>query len=341
MTTTSSASTEDVDAVSNGRSATLDSKSVTQFVTAFDAIADNMELIVRGKPVVIRQALLCLLAQGHLLVEDVPGVGKTTVAKAMAQSVEAKMGRIQFTPDLLPADVTGISVWKRDTAEFEFRPGPIFNNIVLADEINRASPKTQSALLEAMAEEQVTIDGTSYRLPQPFIVVATQNPIESEGTYPLPDSQLDRFLMRISVGYPRRSDELSILETHETRHLVERLSAVATAHDLNTMIDMVSKVQIAPELRVYLVDIAEATRNHPSVELGMSPRATLSLQRVSRAHALASQRAFVTDDDVKAVASSVISHRLVLRPEALLQGTDADRVVADILESVAVPYDRI
>ncbi|MGI9609737.1 MAG: AAA family ATPase, partial [Acidimicrobiia bacterium] len=234
MTTTSSSHTEEVDAVGNGGSTTLDSTSVTQFVTAFDAIAQNMELIVRGKPVVVRQALLCLLAQGHLLVEDVPGVGKTTVAKAMAQSVEADMGRIQFTPDLLPADVTGISVWKRDTAEFEFRPGPIFNNIVLADEINRASPKTQSALLEAMAEEQVTVDGTSYRLPQPFMVVATQNPIESEGTYPLPDSQLDRFLMRISVGYPRRGDELSILETHETRHLVERLNAVATAHDLNT-----------------------------------------------------------------------------------------------------------
>ncbi len=341
MTTTSSAPTGQADAAGNGRSTTLDPTSVTQFVTAFDAIAHNMELIVRGKPVVVRQSLLCLLAQGHLLVEDVPGVGKTTVAKAMAHSVEAEMGRIQFTPDLLPADVTGISVWKRDTAEFEFRPGPIFNNIVLADEINRASPKTQSALLEAMAEEQVTVDGTSYRLPQPFMVVATQNPIESEGTYPLPDSQLDRFLMRISVGYPRRSDELSILETHETRHLVEQLSAVATSHDLNTMIDMVSRVQIAPELRGYLVDIAEASRNHPSVELGMSPRATLSLQQVARAHALASQRAFVTDDDVKAVAGSVISHRLVLRPEAVLQGTDADRVVADILDSVAVPYDRI
>ncbi len=341
MTTTSSAHTGEVDSGGNGRTAALDSSSVTQFVTAFDAIAQNMELIVRGKPVVVRQALLCLLAQGHLLVEDVPGVGKTTVAKAMSQSVEAEMGRIQFTPDLLPADVTGISVWKRDTAEFEFRPGPIFNNIVLADEINRASPKTQSALLEAMAEEQVTVDGTSYRLPKPFMVVATQNPIESEGTYPLPDSQLDRFLMRISVGYPRRGDELSILETHETRHLVERLTAVATAHDLITMIDMVTRVQIAPELRGYLVDIAEATRNHPSVELGMSPRATLSLQQVARAHALASQRSFVTDDDVKAVAASVISHRLVLRPEALLQGTDADRVVADILESVAVPYDRI
>ncbi len=350
MTTTSSADTGPIDAVStstavNGMSSSADGSlseaAVAQFVTAFDAVARNIERIVRGKPVVVRQALLCLLAEGHLLVEDVPGVGKTTIAKAMAQSVEVDMGRIQFTPDLLPADVTGISVWKRDTAEFEFRQGPIFNNVVLADEINRASPKTQSALLEAMAEEQVTVDGTSYRLPQPFMVVATQNPIESEGTYPLPDSQLDRFLMRISVGYPRREDELSILETHETRHLVEQLSAVATAHDINTMIAMVKRVQIAPELRAYLVDLAEATRNHPSIELGMSPRATLSLQQVSRAHALASQRAFVTDDDVKAVAASVISHRLVLRPEAQLQGTTPDRVVGDILETVAVPYDRI
>jgi MoxR-like ATPase len=341
MTTTSSAHTGEIGTTGTTRVTTLDTNSISRFITAFDAIAQNMEKIVRGKPVVVRQALLCLLAQGHLLVEDVPGVGKTTVAKALAQSVEADMGRIQFTPDLLPADVTGISIWKRDTAEFEFRPGPIFNNIVLADEINRASPKTQSALLEAMAEEQVTVDGTSYRLPKPFMVVATQNPIESEGTYPLPDSQLDRFLMRISVGYPQRADELSVLETHEIRHLVERLTAVATAHDLSTMIDMVRRVQIAPELRGYLVDIAEASRNHPSVELGMSPRATLSLQQVARAHALASQRGFVTDDDVKAVAASVISHRLVLRPEALLQGTDAERVVTDILESVAVPYDRI
>jgi MoxR-like ATPase len=259
----------------------------------------------------------------------------------LAQSVEAEWGRIQFTPDLLPADVTGISVWKRDSSTFEFREGPVFNNIVLADEINRASPKTQSALLEAMAEEQVTVDGHSYRLPIPFMVVATQNPVESEGTYPLPESQLDRFLMRISVGYPRRQDELSILETHERRHLVDTLRPVATAHDLRTMISMVKAVQIAPELRAYLVNIAEATRNHPAIELGMSPRATLNLQQVSRAHALASQRPYVTDDDVKAVAAAVVSHRIVLRPEAQLQGTGTDRIVTDILESVPVPYDRI
>ncbi|NNF55222.1 MAG: MoxR family ATPase [Acidimicrobiales bacterium] len=342
MTTTSSSDTETFDPPGVGSgSGGLGPSAISHFVTAFDAIAHNMETVVRGKPVVVRQALLCLLAQGHLLVEDVPGVGKTTVAKALAQSIDAKWGRIQFTADLLPADVTGLSIWKRDSATFEFRKGPIFNNIVLADEINRSSPKTQSALLEAMAEEQVTVDGHSYQLPEPFMVVATQNPVESEGTYPLPESQLDRFLMRISVGYPRRTDELSILETHEQRHLVDALNPVATAKDLVTMINMVKKVTIAPELRGYLVDLAEATRIHPSLELGMSPRATLSLQQVSRAHALASQRAYVIDDDIKAVASSVISHRLMLRPEAELQGTDTDRVVADVLDSVPVPYDRM
>ncbi len=342
MTTTSSSDTETDDRPGAGSgSGGLGPSAISQFVTAFDAIAHNMETVVRGKPVVVRQALLCLLAQGHLLVEDVPGVGKTTVAKALAQSIDAEWGRIQFTADLLPADVTGLSIWKRDSATFEFRKGPIFNNIVLADEINRSSPKTQSALLEAMAEEQVTVDGQTYQLPEPFMVVATQNPVESEGTYPLPESQLDRFLMRISVGYPRRTDELSILQTHEQRHLVDALTPVATAEDLITMINMVKKVTIAPELRGYLVDLAEATRSHPSLELGMSPRATLSLQQVSRAHALASQRAYVIDDDIKAVASSVISHRLMLRPEAELQGTDTDRVVADILDSVPVPYDRM
>lgn len=342
MTTTSASEEAALSSVRTPRVLpALDESALGRFVAAFDAIAANIELVVQGKPIVVRQALLCLLAEGHLLVEDVPGVGKTTVAKALAQSIEAAWGRIQFTPDLLPADVMGISVWNRDANDFQFRRGPVFNNIVLADEINRASPKTQSALLEAMAEEQVTVDGHTYRLPRPFMVVATQNPVESEGTYPLPESQLDRFLMRISVGYPRRQDELSILETHEQRHLVDELEPVASAHDVKTMIGLVKAVRIAPELRAYLVDLAEASRNHPSIELGMSPRATLSLQQVSRAHALASQRTFVTDDDVKAVAASVISHRLVLRPEAQLQGLEADKIVADLLDAVPVPYDRM
>ena len=319
----------------------LDDATAEQFVSAFTALSDNIGTVVRGKQDVINQTLLCLLAGGHLLIEDVPGVGKTTLAKALAQSVSADLGRIQFTPDLLPADVTGVSVWNRTTSEFEFRPGPIFAGLVLADEINRASPKTQSALLEAMAEKQVTVDGISRGLPFPFMVVATQNPIEQEGTYPLPESQLDRFLMRISVGYPERSDELAILETHEQDNLVGEMKAVATLEDVRLMMSLVQQVQFQPELRGYLIDLAEATRRHPSISLGMSPRATLSLQRVSRARAAASGRRHVIDDDIKALASQVVSHRLILQPEALLQGITPERVVADILASVPVPYDRM
>ncbi|MEL7209453.1 MAG: AAA family ATPase, partial [Actinomycetota bacterium] len=207
---------------------------------AFNAIRDNVQQVVRGKQHVVEQLLLCLLAGGHILIEDVPGVGKTTLAKALSASVGAGLGRIQFTPDLLPADVTGVSVWNRNTSTFEFRPGPIFTELVLADEINRASPKTQSALLEAMAESQVTVDGTTHPLPNPFMVLATQNPIEQEGTYPLPESQLDRFLMKISVGYPARADELAILETHETDGMVDRLQAVANLNDVMAMHHMVT-----------------------------------------------------------------------------------------------------
>lgn len=318
----------------------LDDTRAAQFAAAFKAICDNIELVVRGKRQVVEQSLLCLLAGGHLLIEDVPGVGKTTIAKALAASVGASLGRIQFTPDLLPADVTGVSVWNRNTSTFEFRPGPIFTSLVLADEINRASPKTQSALLEAMAEAQVTVDGTTHQLPSPFMVLATQNPIEQEGTYPLPESQLDRFLMRISVGYPDKSDELAILRTHETDNVVRSLPKVASERDIAMMAKLVSTVHIDDDLRGYLIDLAEASRSHPALSLGMSPRATLSLQRVIRARAAAAARTFVTDDDIKAVANNVLSHRLILSPEAMLRGTTASEVVADLLSSVAVPYDR-
>ncbi len=320
---------------------TLDETRAYQLSVAFNAIRDNIQQVVRGKQHVVEQLLLCLLAGGHLLVEDVPGVGKTTLAKALSASIGAKLGRIQFTPDLLPADVTGVSVWNRTNSSFEFRPGPIFTELVLADEINRASPKTQSALLEAMAEAQVTADGITRPLPSPFMVVATQNPIEQEGTYPLPESQLDRFLMKISVGYPARSDELAILETHETDGLVHRLQPVANLNDVVAMHGMVTAVHIAPELRNYLIDLADATRRHPAVTLGMSPRATLSLQRVARARAASQGRVYVTDDDIKAVATPVIAHRMILRPEAVLQGTESEAVVADVLRAVPVPYDRM
>ncbi len=319
----------------------LDQHRAGQFAAAFSAICDNVEHVVRGKRRVVEQSLLCMIAGGHLLVEDVPGVGKTTLAKAIAASVGGNIGRIQFTPDLLPADVTGVSIWNRNESAFEFRKGPVFTELVLADEINRASPKTQSALLEAMAEGQVTVDGVTHLLPEPFMVMATQNPIEQEGTYPLPESQLDRFLMRLSVGYPDRSDELAILHTHESDGLVRRLQPVATLRDIVTMSRLVQRVHIAEELRAYLIDIAHATRRHPAIALGMSPRATLSLQRVARARALAGGQVFVSDDDIKAVAREVISHRLILRPEAQLQGTTPDNVVADILAAVPVPYDRV
>ena len=320
---------------------TLDETRAYQLSSVFNAIRDNIQQVVRGKQQVIEQMLLSLLAGGHLLIEDVPGVGKTTLAKALSASIGINMGRIQFTPDLLPADVTGVSVWNRNTSTFEFRPGPIFTELVLADEINRASPKTQSALLEAMAESQVTVDGTTRPLPRPFMVVATQNPIEQEGTYPLPESQLDRFLMKISVGYPARADELQILETHETDGLIDRLQPVANLSDVAAMNQMVASVHIAPELRNYLINLADATRRHPAVALGMSPRATLSLQRVARARAASQARTYVTDDDIKAVAAHVISHRMILRPEAILQGTAADTIVADVLRAVPVPYDRM
>jgi MoxR-like ATPase len=319
---------------------TITDEQCRRFASAFRVIADNMERVVQGKRDVIDKTLLTLVAGGHLLVEDVPGVGKTTLAKALAHSVGAQLGRIQFTPDLLPADVLGVSVWNRADATFEFRPGPVFTGLVLADEINRASPKTQSALLEAMAERQVTVDGRSHRLPNPFMVIATQNPVEHEGTYPLPESQLDRFLLRISVGYPTREAELLILETHQSDGLIDELPTVASVEDVLQMSRMVPHIHIDPDLRLYLVHLAEATRRHPAVALGMSPRATLSLQRVARARAVSQGRPFVTDDDVKAIAAEVVAHRMLLRPEAQLQGQRPERVVDEVLAAVPVPRDR-
>jgi MoxR-like ATPase len=300
----------------------------------------NIEQVIQGKPEVVELVVLCLVSQGHLLIEDVPGVGKTSLAKALALSIQGTFGRVQFTPDLLPTDVVGLTVWNRNTSEFEFRPGPIFNHIVLADEINRASPKTQSALLEAMAEAQVTVDGATYPLAEPFMVIATQNPIEHEGTYPLPESQLDRFLMRVSVGYPSPESELSILETHGDHDALDDIGAVATAAQVAALSAAARGVHVAPALKTYLVDLANTSRRHPHLALGMSPRATLALQRVARARAASRGRAYVIPDDLKALAEPVLAHRLLITPEAQMQGISAADTLSEVLRSVPVPAGK-
>ena len=312
---------------------------VDQFASLFGAIVDNVGRVLHGKGDPVRLALLCLVSRGHLLVEDVPGVGKTSLAKALARSVGLDWQRVQFTPDLLPSDVTGSSVFDRDSSTFRFRPGAVFTNILLGDEINRASPKTQSSLLEAMEERQVTVDGHTHRLPNPFLVIATQNPVEHEGTFPLPESQVDRFLVRLCLGYPDRSSEITMLESHGAL-TADDLGTVADAGDLSFMSQTADAVYVAPPLRGYVVDLAAATRVHPAVELGMSPRATIALQTVSKTMAAASGRDYVTPDDIRSVAVPVLSHRLVLSADADFSGTTTDDVVAEVLRAVPVPAAR-
>ncbi len=316
-------------------------QATSTFAERFEAIVDNVELVIQGKQDIIERALVCLIAEGHLLIEDVPGVGKTTLAKALAASIDCTCRRIQFTPDLLPSDVTGVNVYNRVSGGFQFRPGGVFANIVVGDEINRASPKTQSALLEAMEERQVTVDSTTYRLEAPFMVIATQNPIEHEGTYPLPDSQLDRFLMRIRMGYPDKAAEIGMLETHgHTGATVDDLEPVVGREEIAAMVAIAQEVHLAPALRAYIVDLADVTRRHPRLTLGMSPRAALGLQRAARALAASMGRDYVLPDDLKSVAGPVLEHRLVLSPEAQLQGLGPTDVVQSILDSVPVPTSR-
>jgi MoxR-like ATPase len=310
------------------------------FTDTFQDVLANVQQVIQGKPEVVELVLLCMVSDGHLLIEDVPGVGKTSLAKSLAASIDGSFGRLQFTPDLLPTDVVGLTVWNRNTSEFEFRPGPIFHNIVLADEINRASPKTQSALLEAMGEAQVTVDGTTYELASPFMVIATQNPIEHEGTYPLPESQLDRFLMRVSVGYPSSDAELDILDTHGDHDALEDIGAVATSADVLQLSEAARAIHVAPALKRYLVDLASASRRHPHLALGMSPRATLALQRVARARAAAAGRAYVIPDDLKALAEPVLAHRLLVTPEAQLQGISPADALVEVLRAVPVPSGK-
>lgn len=313
-----------------------------QFKDLFDLLAAQIESVIRGKRRAIHLALVCLFAEGHLLIEDVPGVGKTSLAKAIARSVGGTWRRIQFTPDLLPSDVTGVSVWDRARNDFEFRPGGVFANVVLADEINRASPKTQSALLEAMEEQQVTVDAQTYELPSPFLVIATQNPVELEGTYPLPEAQLDRFLLRLRIGYPDRDAELAILEAQDTSAVApEELQAVTDATAVAGWSKALGRVHVTRELQGYIIDIVEASRHHRDLLLGVSPRGALGLQRAARALAASVGRSYVVPDDVKLLATSVLEHRLVLSSEAMTRAVSAADVLTSILETVQVPAARV
>ncbi|MBT8197600.1 MAG: AAA family ATPase [Acidimicrobiia bacterium] len=300
-----------------------------------------MERVIQGKRGVVELVVTCMLAGGHALIEDVPGVGKTVLAKSLARSIDCSFHRIQFTPDLLPSDVTGVSVWDRENGEFIFKPGPVFANVVLGDEINRASPKTQAALLEAMEELQVTVDGVTRTLVRPFIVIATQNPIEHEGTYPLPEAQLDRFLMRLEVGYPERSKELEMLHTHGIVSTYDSLEPVIHADDVVRMIDIARRIHVADVLREYIVDVVEATRSDPELLLGASPRASLFIQRAARTRAAVAGRDFVAPDDVKAVLHPVLNHRLILRPEAQMRGVGIEQVIDGIAQGVPVPGSRV
>jgi MoxR-like ATPase len=300
-------------------------------------IIENVSKVIVGKTSVIEQALATLVADGHMLIEDVPGVGKTMLAKSIAISIGCSFKRIQFTPDLLPSDVTGISVYNQSNGEFEFREGPVMAQVVLADEINRATPKTQSALLEAMEENQVTVDGVTHRLESPFLVMATQNPIEYEGTFPLPEAQLDRFLMRISLGYPEFMEEMAIIEHQEKVHPIESLQPVSTPEEVISLQEAAKLVYVDQLVRRYIVSLSEATRSHREVSLGASPRASLGLFRTSRALALMRDRDYVIPDDVKLLAPAVMAHRLVLSPSARMRGVSSADVVTDLLSTVPVP----
>jgi MoxR-like ATPase len=285
----------------------------------------------------VELALLALIAEGHVLVEDVPGVGKTQLAKSIARSIDSVFQRVQFTPDLLPSDVTGVSVWDRNRNEFEFKPGPIFANIVVGDEINRASPKTQSALLEAMEERQVTSDGVTRALPLPFMVMATQNPLEHEGTYPLPESQLDRFMMRVVIGYPSRQKELEILDTHGVRSTFHDLQPVVSIAEIDELIATAREVTVSASVKTYIVDLVEGTRQHPDVLLGASPRSALFLQRLSRALAASQGREYVIPDDIKVLAHPVLEHRMGMRPEAQMRGETLPDLLDEIMVRLRVP----
>jgi MoxR-like ATPase len=314
--------------------------SAAEFGAATSAIVSNIEKVIEGKTATVRLALAVLLAEGHLLIEDVPGVGKTKLAKALARSIDCTVRRIQFTPDLLPSDVTGVSVYNQENHDFEFKPGAVFANIVVGDEINRASPKTQSALLECMEERQVTVDGVTYRLQTPFMVVATQNPIEMEGTYPLPEAQRDRFTARIAMGYPDMTAELAMLDIHGTDDPLHLLHTVCDQATIRRMIATVRHIHVADAVRQYAVNICAATRESNDLRLGASPRATLQLIRTARAVAALDGRDYVLPDDLQALAVPVLAHRIIPTAEAQLSRRTTDTVVSDLVHRLPVPVDR-
>jgi len=304
-------------------------------------IIDNVDRVIVGKREVTELVLVALLCEGHILVEDVPGVGKTTLARSVARSLGGLFRRIQFTPDLLPSDISGITFFNQKLGEFQFRPGPVFANILLADEINRATPRTQSALLEAMEERTVTVEGDTMPLPRPFLVLATENPVELEGTFPLPEAQLDRFLLRLDVGYPNEDEEAEMLERYQLASPLDTLTQVASLDDLQAVAQIARRVHVDDDLRRYVVEITRATRTHDAVQLGVSPRGTLALFRAAQARATLRGRDYVLPDDIKAMSRSVLVHRLILSPEARLRGRDARQIVDDVVTATRVPVEQL
>ncbi|HEX6873199.1 MAG TPA: MoxR family ATPase [Micromonosporaceae bacterium] len=316
---------------------TLNPDEVQTFADTANRLATNVGSVVLGKPEVVRQALAALFAEGHLLLEDVPGVGKTTLARAIAASVRGEWRRIQFTPDLLPSDVSGVTIFNQGTRQFEFHGGPVFANIVIADEINRASPKTQSALLEVMEERHVTVDGHRHAVPRPFLVVATQNPVEMDGTYRLPEAQLDRFLMKLSIGYPDEAVEVEVLRGAAAGRSPDYLGAVTDTDTVARLIRLTQRVYVADTLYTYAVRLAVATREHKQVRIGVSPRGVIALTRAAQAYAMTAGRAYVIPEDVKALLEPVFAHRLLLTPDATTRGVTAGEVLRSVVESVAAP----
>jgi MoxR-like ATPase len=309
--------------------------------TIAQTIIDNVEKVIVGKHESVQLTIVALLCEGHLLIEDVPGTGKTMLAKSVAKSLGCNFRRIQFTPDMLPSDVTGVSVFNQKTRQFEFRPGPVMAQIVLTDEINRATPKTQSALLEAMEERQVTVDGVTYPMERPFLVLATQNPIEYEGTFPLPEAQLDRFMLRVNLGYPSSQDEITMLDSQQFTHPVTRIEQVISAEELMAAQEQIKNVHISDLVKEYIVALVSATRKHPDVYLGASPRGSLALYKTGQARAAILGRDYVIPDDVKALSVVTLAHRLIISPSARIKNVDPRAVIQEILDSTPVPGARV